>query len=143
MPRRARTPAQDTHLLLAKLARHDLPTARRARLLFVEPTFPRGLRRKSLHTRPTCLRCPALARYDAPMAPEPAEAEVPTKADLSASVPTRGGAITVAELHRRCAILERGIVLYHEIPDGTPETFEVMLERVYELGAQFECFAIV
>jgi hypothetical protein len=81
--------------------------------------------------------------YDPQMGPEPTEAEVPTKADLGASIATRVGTITVAELHRRCAVLEPGIVLYHEIPDGTAETFEVMLERVYELGAQFERFAIV
>jgi hypothetical protein len=58
-------------------------------------------------------------------------------------VPTAGGSLTVAELHRRCSVVEPGIVLMREIPGGTAQALRVMSERVRELGRPFGAFAVV
>ena len=53
------------------------------------------------------------------------------------------GTVTVAELEERCTVVEPGIVLLREPPNNTLETYEVLLERAFVLGKQFDRWAMV
>ena len=63
--------------------------------------------------------------------------------DPEERVPTTVGTTTVSELRARCSVLEPGIVLMRETPNGTADTYEVLIARCNELGARFERFAVV
>jgi hypothetical protein len=63
--------------------------------------------------------------------------------DPSELIPTTTGTMTVAELQARCEVLEPGIILLREVANGTGDTYRVMVDRVLELGAAFDEFAIV
>lgn len=60
-----------------------------------------------------------------------------------ARVATTVGTISVAELQARVEVLEPGIILLREVANGTGDTYRVMVDRVIELGAAFDEFAIV
>ena len=51
--------------------------------------------------------------------------------------------MTVAEVAERVTLLEPRIVLMLEVPNGTEETFAILLERARELGADFDRWAMV
>lgn len=53
------------------------------------------------------------------------------------------GTVSVAELLPRCAILEPGIVLQREPPHNTLDTYDVLVERVFELAKDFDRWALV
>jgi hypothetical protein len=76
------------------------------------------------------------------MDPHPSTVPI-SERDPDERVPTTVGTTSVSELRARCSMLEPGIVLMREAPNGTAETYEVLIARCNELGAQFEQFAIV
>jgi len=51
--------------------------------------------------------------------------------------------MTVAELEARISLIEPSLVLMREVPNGTAETFEVLLARAAELGADFDRWTMV
>lgn len=63
--------------------------------------------------------------------------------DSNERVPTSNGSMSVGELEARCSVVEPGIVVLREVPNNTGETYEVMLRRSLELGADFEKFVLV
>src|SRR5262245_15776092 len=58
-------------------------------------------------------------------------------------VSTTVGSVTVTEIEARCVVLEPGIVLMREVPNGTAETYDVLIRRCNQLGAEFERFVIL
>jgi hypothetical protein len=74
----------------------------------------------------------------------PARDTIPTSADVEATVTLANGSrVTIRELHERCVILDAGVILMRELPFSTVETFDIMLDRCYELGASFDRFTMV
>lgn len=61
--------------------------------------------------------------------------------DPNQRIRTAKGTATVAELEARCSIIEPGIVLLREPPHNNADTFEVVLDRTWQLGTQFDRWA--
>lgn len=58
-------------------------------------------------------------------------------------ITTQGRQVTVRELWTRVEIVEPNIVSMHELAGSTPESLEVLTDRVLELAADAPRFAIV
>ena len=63
--------------------------------------------------------------------------------DPSQRVRTASGTMTVAEVAGRVSVLESGLLLMREVPNGTEETFEILLESANLLAADFDRWAMV
>ena len=63
--------------------------------------------------------------------------------DRDEHVEGAAGPVPVGALRKRVSILEPGIVLLREAPNGTYETYSVLLERAKELGRGFDDYALV
>src|SRR5262245_7282529 len=74
-----------------------------------------------------------------------AESSVPTmkKREPSETVRNAVGTVTVAELHARCSVVEPGVVLLREVPNNTVDTYEVLIDRAFEIGVEFDRWTMV
>jgi hypothetical protein len=64
-------------------------------------------------------------------------------ADPGRTFETLSGTVTLADLRKRCRLLEPGIVYVRQLPKGNVDTLAALMDTARELGEPFSTYALV